>query len=327
MIRVLLAAFAVVSLALPAVVSASGAQQPVPSAKPVATKPAQPPVWVIKDADTEITLFATVHALPGGIDWLSADAAQRFDAAGQLIIETKLPDDRFALGPIIQQLGIDADMPPARERLPAATFAALSDAAADLGIPIAALDRMKPWLISITMGEAVLTRAGVSSGAGVEVALLARAKRQGKPLAALETPQQQLGFFAGLPVDDQVAMLDSTLADIPDAAAQVATMVALWQKGDVDRIASDFASEARASPVLHEVLLAGRNRAWVDFLASEMARPGRSFLAVGAGHFGGPDGLLALLKAKGLTVERLPGPVVVQAPAPPKVRAVRRKRR
>lgn len=270
---------------------------------------AQPPFWVIRDADTEITLFATVHALPAGISWLSPDAARRFDGAGRLIIETKLPDDRFELGPIIQQLGVDATLPPLRSRLPAKTFAALEKAAADLGIPLSALDRMKPWLISVTLGEAVLTRAGVNASAGVEVALLARGARQSKPLVALETPQEQLGFFASLPMADQIAMLDSTLTDIPNARSEVATMVALWQNGDVDRIASEFASEAKASPVLHEVLLAGRNRRWADFLAREMARPGRSFLAVGAGHFGGPDGLLALLKTRGLPAERLPAPV------------------
>jgi hypothetical protein len=280
-------------------------------AQNAASQPAtpQPPVWIIRDADTEVTLFATVHALPAGVNWFSPEAQRRFDAAGRLILETKLPDDRFALAPIIEQLGIDANLPPLKERLPAVTYAALVKTTAELRIPMAALDRMRPWLVSITLGEAVLTRAGVTSGAGVEVALLARAANQKKPLVALESAQEQLGFFAGLPEADQKAMLASTLTDIPNARAEVAAMVALWQKGDMDGIARDFASEAKASPKLHEVLLAGRNRRWADFLAQEMARPGKSFLAVGAGHFGGPDGLLALLTARGLPPQRLPLPI------------------
>ncbi|GGI69261.1 hypothetical protein GCM10007973_02980 [Polymorphobacter multimanifer] len=287
------------------------------SAQPAVPPPAraQPPVWVIRDADTELTLFATVHALPAGVDWFSPEAQRRFDAAGRLIVETKLPDDRFALAPIIEQLGIDANLPPLKERLDAATYATLAKTAAELRIPMPALDRMRPWLVSITLGEAVLTRAGVSAGAGVEVALLARAAKQDKPLVALESAQEQLGFFAGLPEADQKAMLTSTLTDIPEARAEVAAMVALWQKGDMDGIARDFASEAKASPKLHEVLLAGRNRRWAHFLVSEMARPGKSFLAVGAGHFGGPDGLLALLAARGFPAQRLPLPT-----PPPKSR-------
>ncbi len=281
------------------------------SAQPAAPKAAaaQPPVWVFRDADTEVTLFATVHALPAGVRWFSPEAQRRFDAADRLILETKLPDDRFALAPIIEQLGIDANLPPLKDRLPAETHAALVKTAAELRIPMAALDRMRPWLVSITLGEAVLTRAGVTSGSGVEVALLARAAAQEKPLVALESAQEQLGFFAGLPETDQTAMLASTLTDIPNARAEVAAMVALWQKGDMDGIARDFATEAKASPRLHEVLLAGRNRRWADFLASEMARPGKSFVAVGAGHFGGPDGLLALLAARGLAPQRLPLPL------------------
>lgn len=281
-----------------------------PTAAPALASPARPPVWVIRDADTEMTLFATVHALPPGIDWLSPEAARRFDAAGRLILETKLPDDRFALAPIIEQLGIDTDLPPIKDRLPVETFETLQKIAADLRIPMAALDRMQPWLVSITLGEAVLTRAGVTAGAGVEVALLARAKRQAKPLVALESAQEQIGFFAGLPEVDQKAMLASMLADIPNARTEVAALVALWQKGDMDGIAREFSNEAKATPILHEVLLAGRNRRWADFLKSEMARPGKSFVAVGAGHFGGADGLLALLAARGLPPER------VVAPAP-----------
>jgi uncharacterized protein YbaP (TraB family) len=278
-----------------------------------------PPAWTIRDSDTEITLFATIHALPDGLRWLSPVVAQRFDAANMLVLETMIPEDRFALAPLIQQLGIDANLPPLAARLSPASADAVRRAAAEAKIPMQALDRMQPWLASITLAEASLTSLGITAAGGVEPALLARARANNLIIATLETPEQQIGFFAGLPQADQIAMLEATVADMATARADVDRLIALWQAGDVDAIAAEFAHEAQASPRLNEVLLAGRNRRWADWLAEQMGRPGRMFVAVGAGHFGGPEGLLALLKAKGYPAQRLAPPK-----APSKAKSRRR---
>ena len=87
--------------------------------------------------------------------------------------------------------------------------------------------------------------------------------------------------------------------------AEVDKLLALWRAGDVDAIARDFARDAKASPLLAKVLITDRNARWVDWIAGVMKRPGKVFVAVGAGHLGGPQGLLELLKARGLTAERL----------------------
>jgi len=114
-------------------------------------------------------------------------------------------------------------------------------------------------------------------------------------------------------------MLEATVADISTAREDVDRLVTLWQAGNTDAIAQEFAREASASPRLHEVLLVARNRRWVQWLTTEMVRPGRIFMAVGAGHFGGPEGLLALLTAQGYTPERL-----TAAPPPDKKPSRRR---
>lgn len=272
-----------------------------------------PPAWVIRDADTEITLFPTIHALPPGITWLSPPVTRRFDTADMLVLETVMPEDRFELAPLIQQLGIDPALPPLARRLSPASAEAITAAAAANGIPMAALDRMQPWLAAVTLAEASLSAIGINAANGVEPALLARARTMNRTIVALETPAQQLGLFAGLPQADQIAMLEATVADIATARADTDRLLALWRTGDMDAIAAEFSREARASPRLTDVLLTARNRRWADWLAGEMAtRPGRIFVAVGAGHFGGEQGLLVLLAARGYTPER------VLTPAPPR---------
>lgn len=257
----------------------------------------QPPVWVIADGDTEITLFATVHALPEGLDWLSPEAARRLAAADTLILETIIPEDRMAFSQMLMQLGTSATLPPLVQRLPPDTLTALRSATEQLGVPISSFEAVQPWLIAITVGEALLGKIGIASTNGVEPALLARAPAK---VEGFETPEQQIGFFANLSQADQIAMLDTTLAEAETAKADVTRLISLWQRGEVDAIAEEFAAEASATPALREALLAARNRRWADQLKERMAQPGKVFVAVGAAHFGGPDGLLALLEAHSL---------------------------
>ena len=261
-----------------------------------------PKAWIIRDGDTQITLFGTIHALPKGVDWLSPAVAARFDSADSLVLEAVLPDDPAVLRPVIARIGMPPGLKPLAQRLPAAVVPKLTAAAVAVGVPMAALDRMDSWLAAVTLGDAALTGLGVTSESGVEPALTARARARKKPIVGLETLEQQLGFFDGLPQADQTAMLVSTIEDVATAKTDMAAITALWMAGDVEAIARDFDAETRATPVLRQRLVVDRNARWADWLVGVMNTPGQHFVAVGAGHLGGADGLLALLRARGLVV-------------------------
>ena len=280
-------------------------------ASPVA---AAPGMWLVRDGDTEIALFGTVHALPKGEAWMTPALKARFDAADTLVLETVIPDDPFALAPLLAEIGLRPGLKPLTERVSAAVRPRLAPAAATAGLPLAALDRMETWLAAITLSEATLRSMGIVSDSGVEPALTARARAAKKAIVGLETPEQQLRYLDSLPEADQAAMLEATLDDLKVARADTERLLGLWRAGDVETIAQEFAREAKASPLLTKVLLTDRNARWADWISGVMKRPGKVFLAVGAGHFGGPDGLLTLLKARGLTVERVDAAAMVTPP-------------
>ncbi len=266
---------------------------------------AAPGLWVVRDGDTEITIFGTMHALPANEPWLAAPLTTRFDAADTLVMEIVLPEDKMALAPLVAQLGLRPGQKPLAQRVSKTAAARLATTAAHTGVPMAALDRMTTWLAALTISEATLTSLGFTSDAGVEPALDKRARAAGKAVIGLETAEQQLRFLDNLPETDQVAMLEATLDESQGARDVTDRMVALWRAGDVDTLARDFDKDASASPLLAKVLITDRNTRWADWIAGVMKRPGKVFVAVGAGHLGGPQGLLALLKAKGLAVEKV----------------------
>ena len=267
---------------------------------------AAPALWLVRDADTEIVLFGTIHALPPGGEWLTPRISRRVDAADTLIVETVIPDDRGVLAQAVTRLGYSPKLPPLDARVAPSRRGKLGSAVRSTGLAIAALDRMETWLAAITLGDATMARLGLDPAAGVDATLVARVRGAGRPVVGLETPEQQLGYFDTLPETDQRALLDATVDDVATARADTARLLAAWGAGDTAAIAADFRDALRATPRLAKVLLTDRNAAWAGWIKARLDQPGRVFVAVGAAHLAGPDSVQAKLAAMGVTVERLP---------------------
>lgn len=267
---------------------------------------AEPAMWHIHSATTDVTLFGTIHALPPGTDWLSPRITDRLDTADTLVLETVLPDDPAGLAPLVARLGIKAGLPPLGARVAPSKRAALFAGVSALGLSAHQLDGMKTWLAAIAIEDADFTRMGFTQANGVEPALTARARAAQKSVIGLETPEAQLRLFDTLPETDARALLDATVDDLSTAGADIKTLVGLWQAGQTEALAADFDKDFRTTPKLARVLLADRNRTWAEWIAARLTTPGKLFIAVGAGHLGGPGSVVALLQAKGITVERVP---------------------
>ena len=74
--------------------------------------------------------------------------------------------------------------------------------------------------------------------------------------------------------------------------------------GDDAALAATIAP-LRRDPAIGKALLADRNARWASVIVRRMARPGRVFVAVGAGHLVGPGSVVELLRKRGLKVERV----------------------
>lgn len=270
-----------------------------------ASAAAEPAIWVVRDADTEITLFGTLHELPTGVDWLSPRIAARLDAADTLVLETTLPEDRSAFTELVTTLGYSPKLPPLARRIAPRLQAPLAAVVRDTRLPSAALDKMETWLAAVTLGDAVLGKLGLDEANGVEAVLTARARGARKPVAGLETPVQQLGYFDTLRETDQRALLDATVADTATASADTKQLIAAWTNGNTQGIADAFRDSLRATPGLAQVLLVDRNARWAAWIAARLAQPGKVFVAVGAAHLAGADSVQAKLAVQGIAAERL----------------------
>jgi len=286
-------------LALPAC-----AQQATP-APAAAAQDADPALWVVKDKDTTIYLFGTIHILKPGLSWFDEAVKTAFDRSDELVIEMVKPDDATMQKLVLAQGMSPAGTPPLAERIPADKRAAYLDALTRSGVPAAAFDRMRPWLAAVTLSLGPVQKAGYAATNGPEEVLSGSAKASGKPVIGLETAAQQLGYFGALSDPAQVQFLVSTIDELPTAGNTMAKMVDDWARGDPDALAAEMNETLKDSPEVAKVLLTDRNVRWAYWIKERMQRPGTVFLAVGAGHLAGPDSVqaqLAKLKVKATRV-------------------------
>jgi len=295
--RLLAAPLALLALPLPAC-----AQGAAPAAT---TTDADPALWVVRDKDTTIYLFGTIHVLRPGLSWFDEAVKAAFDRSDEVVLELVLPDPAKMAG-IVRATGIaPAGTPPLTERLPEAKRAAFTAAVVNLGLPATALDRYKPWLAATQLSIAPLSKLGYDSANGPETVLTEAAKAAHKPVTGLETAEQQLGYFSGLSDKAQIQFLESTVDELPTVADQMTRMVDDWAGGKPEALATEMNDSLKDSPEVAKVLLIDRNKRWAQWIKDRMAKPGTVFVAVGAGHLAGPDSVQAQLARLGVKAQRI----------------------
>ncbi len=276
--------------------------QPAPQAAPADADPA---LWVVKDDDTTVYLFGTVHVLKPGLTWFDEAVKTAFDRSDTLVMEL-VAGDPAADQQLVMAKGMTRDGPTLSEQLPAGKRAAFAAAIAGTGIPQPAVERMRPWLASITLSQAPIGKLGYDAANGPETVLAAAAKTAGKPVVGLESTAEQLGIFDGLSQPAQIALLESTVDELPKAGETMARMVGSWSTGDPRALAGIMNESLKDSPEVAKALLYDRNARWATWIAERMKAPGTVFVAVGAGHLAGRDSVqerLAPMKLRAVRVK------------------------
>ena len=163
-----------------------------------------PALWAVKDADTTIYLFGTVHVMKPGVDWFKDGVRSAFDRSDELVLEIVEPDDQQALAATMAGKALARDGVKLSDRLSSEERTRYQGAMVANGLPWQAFEMFNPWMAGMALSVQPLEKLGYKSELGAEKLLTATAKASGKKIGALETIEQQLGYFAGLPMEQQV---------------------------------------------------------------------------------------------------------------------------
>jgi uncharacterized protein YbaP (TraB family) len=180
------------------------------------------------------------------------------------------------------------------------------------GQPAEQLRRLSP--ISIT--PLLMLPAG-STGSPLDLELARYAQRQQIHVVALETTQEQIRTLQALSPQQHATLLRSLLDHLDAIPLVVNAMIGAYRDEDLDTLArlATAGTSLSANPPPHEAtaleqqfthaLLHPRNGLLLDRM-EPLLQQGHAFIAVGALHLAGPQGLLAGLTQRGYTLRRLP---------------------
>jgi len=299
-LKSVLAATAICALAW--AVPAAAQSRPT-DAPAVTVKDVDPALWVVKDEDTTIYLFGSIHLLKPGLGWFDDGVKTAFDSSDQLVLELVEPP-AAEVQALFGKLAMDQQGKTLRSKMNDAERAVYEAAMGKLGIPAPAFDPFEPWAAGITLSVVAMQKSGFDPNSGVEKQLTAAAKVSNKPIAGLETMEFQLGLFDTLPEAEQITFLVETAKLIDEVASTTDKMVNMWASADTESL-GQLMNEGLTSRTLYDALLTKRNANWAKWISARMAKPGVTFMAVGAGHLAGPTSVQNLLPAYGLSATRV----------------------
>ncbi len=283
--------------------SAASAQQMPASETAPSVQQLRPALWKVSDADTTIYLFGTIHLLPQGMEWLNGPLAEAVSSADELV--TEIPE--VADGTVQTSLMARAVLPKGKSLRGLMTKRERAKFEATLTgfkLPVASFDVYKPWYAAVVLATIPLLRQGFAVGSGVENTLAERIKERGRPRIGLETLDYQLALFDGLTQRTQLRYLGEVIEALPTLRKTVEEIVSEWGEGDAAKLA-ELMNAAEDDPAMVTILLTNRNRTWARWIKTRLDSPGTSFVAVGAGHLGGPGSLQDQLSQLGISAMRV----------------------
>lgn len=266
---------------------------------------ADPPIWRVRDADTEMVLFGSIHALPPGIEWRTAELDAALDGADLVAFEILTPEtEAEELQMVLPYLRYLIAEEPLSEVVSAETFARVQAAAERQGYPVQMLDMMKPWAAALMLDMGAEEALGRSGDLGVDT-VLETSLAEGRRKEALDTDALLLASIKALAEAGDAEgeeMLIEVLDGLDDDELDL-SMEHAWVAGDIKAIEAEMKDMKLEAPRLYQALLVDRNHGWMPALTRMMETEGRVVVVAGAAHMVGDDGLPALLRKAGYEVE------------------------
>ena len=264
-------------------------------------------LWSLKTDKATIYLLGSLHLLNADSYPLDKNVEAAYKNCQRVVFEADIDgarDPEFQSKMLAHGLYTEGET--LQQNISRETYSLLEKRATTIGITMAQLNPLKPWLCASAISELELMKMGFDPQYGIDVYVFDRAKKDGKEIHFLETLDFQIELLAGLSGTEGDAFLRQTLKELEVIETLSPDMVNAWENGDTARFGTIMALSYNDLPELYSRFVVQRNKEWVSKIEDLVALGETALVVVGAGHLVGPDNLLQLLKDRGYTIEQIP---------------------
>ena len=267
-------------------------------------------LWRVTGPKGVVYLLGTIHVGKADFYPLPSIIEDSFKKADTLIEEIDIsePSETARLQQRVIEDGSYPNGDAITDHLSEVTRSHLATYVKKGGLSEPAIAHMRPWLVSMLVMQLELQRMGFDPSSGLDRHFLEEAQQSNKPIGALEDAGSQLELLSSMSEELQDGLLLSSLVDMEKLADCVDLLTRAWQSGDTAAIREQFTSGVREYPQLKPLMtkmIDDRNTAMTTKIERFLQTPKSYFVAVGAGHLVGDQGIPSQLRRKGFRVEQL----------------------
>jgi uncharacterized protein YbaP (TraB family) len=266
-------------------------------------------LWKASSPTTEVYLFGSIHLGKKEFYPLAKEIEAAFERSKFLVVEAD--ESKHDAGKL-QQMGLEHGLygpdDSLSKHVSPETMKALGALCEGLGIPTASAERMKPWLLSLSLSSLTLMKQGYSPDLGIDRHFTRAAKENKKEILELESMEYQIKLLAGLSEELQVKFLELTVEEAANAKERMEKIVGAWSKGDTqlleDEMLKKRAAKNAAQAEFQAKIIDERNVAMTKKIGEYLKTKDVYFVVVGAAHLIGEKGIVRLLEKDGFKVEQ-----------------------
>jgi len=267
-------------------------------------------LWRVTGSKGVVYLLGTIHVGKADFYPLPPIIEDSFKKADRLIEEVDLsePAETARMRQWVTADGGYANGDTITNHLSEVTRSHLAAYVKKGGLPEPAVAQMRPWVLSMLLELLEMKRMGLDPSYGLDRHFLEEARQSHNPIGALEDAELQLKLFSSLSEEVQDRLLLSGLVDMETWADSLDRMTRAWQSGDTAVLQEVVTGSVRDFPELKPLmtkLFDERNTAMTAKIERFLQTTRSYFVAVGAGHLVGEQGILSQLRRKNFTVEQL----------------------
>lgn len=270
-------------------------------------------LWKIDGAAAEPSyLFGTIHITDKRVVTLAPEVEKAFAESKRLAVEIATLNDPAVMAGMAKE-AVDQEGG-TLAGFPEEARADLNRAAQSRGISAEALNHFRQWflLMMFALPACEMQEAAAANPANtLDGSLIARAKAQGREVIGLETPDEQITLFKNVEPGLLTRNLVVTARYDHLSADMFESMIKAYLDRDIARIepltkpaANLTDAEYQDSQAFTRVLTDKRNGIMTQRALPHL-RKGGVFIAVGALHLPGENGLVELFRKSGLTLTRV----------------------